>query len=279
MANDAQRDYWNTTAGPRWVENQEAMDRSLQEISRVLLDHAAPRPGERVIDVGCGTGATTLAIAERVGPRGSVLGIDISEPMLALAHHRAAGRDNLRLQLADAQTHGFEPGAADLACSRFGVMFFEAPPVAFANLRRGLRAGGRLCFVCWGPLKANPWFAVPLKLAVDRLGPVEPPPPRAPGPLALSEPDYVTAILRTAGFTDIVIAEAHPMLLGRASAAEEAELATRMGPLTRLLEAKRPAPESLAALVEDLTRALAQFETPDGLRFPTTVFCVSAVAP
>jgi ubiquinone/menaquinone biosynthesis C-methylase UbiE len=126
------------------------MDRSLHEIGRLLLERAAIRPGERVIDVGCGSGATTLAAAPLVGAQGSVLGVDVSEPMLAVARRRAAGLGNVRFVAADAQTHAFEPGAQDLVLSRFGVMFFDDPPRAFASLRRALRPGGRLCFVCWG---------------------------------------------------------------------------------------------------------------------------------
>ena len=202
------------------------------------------RSGERAIDVGCGTGATTLAIAERVGAPGAVLAIDISEPMLAVAHRRSAERGHAQVQFlrADAQTHPFAPAAHDLLISRFGVMFFADPVAAFANLRSALRPGGRLAFVCWAALEDNPWFALPLAVGERRLGPPDPQPPRAPGPLAFSEPGYVEEILSAAGFADVAIDTAPTHLQGAASAAAEADFACLVGPLTRLIAGARSRP-------------------------------------
>jgi len=180
---------------------------------------------------------------------------------------------------ADAQTHALEPGAYDLVLSRFGVMFFDDPPRAFANLRRALRPGGRLCFVCWGPPADNPWFAMPPRIAARHLGPLEPTQPRAPGPMALAERDYVSEILLAAGFAAIGITPEHPAFVGHPSAEEEARFAAVAGPLTGILAAKQPNAATVAAILGDLAAALKPFETPAGLRFPTTVYVVTARAP
>jgi len=146
MANEQQREYWNTAAGPRWVENQATMDRSLQEISRVLIEHAAPRPGERVIDVGCGTGATTLAIAERVGPEGSCVGIDISEPMLSRAVS-AEAKPNVGFLRADAQQLPFRDETFDAATSLAVLQLIPNPATTLGEIVRVLKPGGRVAIM------------------------------------------------------------------------------------------------------------------------------------
>ncbi|MGH6904673.1 MAG: class I SAM-dependent methyltransferase, partial [Geminicoccaceae bacterium] len=235
LPNADQAEYWNSESGRPWIACQEALDQRLAPLTEVLIARARIGAGECVIDVGCGTGATTLQLADAVGAHGSVLAIDISEPLLAVARRRVmqGGHPNVRLVRGDAQTHRFERACYDLAVSRFGVMFFGDPVGAFGNLARGLRPGGRLAFVCWAPLDDNPWFALPLQVGIERLGPPEPRPRRAPGPLALSEPDYVREILSAAGFTGVQIDSIRTALPGAASAREEAELACQVGPLAR----------------------------------------------
>src|SRR6185503_11565956 len=184
--NAEQIKYWNETAAPKWVEYQAVLDTQLEELGRLAMERARLVPGERVLDVGCGCGATTRALAARVGARGSAHGVDISAPMLARAAEltRAAGVGNVRFTNADAQTYAFEPGGADVLFSRFGVMFFTDPPAAFTNLRRALRPGGRVAFVCWQPLAENPWLLVPLSTAAQHIQLPPPPAPGAPGPFA-----------------------------------------------------------------------------------------------
>lgn len=279
MANERERAYWNAGTGERWVRHQAALDRSFGEISDLLFARAAPAPGERALDIGCGSGETTLEVARRVGPQGIVTGVDLSDLLLAVARRRAAGLANLRFVAADAETHPFEAGGTDLALSRFGVMFFNGPVAAFRNIRRALRPGGRLAFVCWGPLEANPWFRTPLEIGIRHLGPPEPLPPRAPGPLAFGEPDYVAEILAAAGFGDPDIREAHPTLLGLATAEEEAGLAMALGPTSRLIAARKPDAGALAVLAKDIADALRPNQTGGGMRMPSTVFVVSARAP
>jgi SAM-dependent methyltransferase len=241
-ANLAQAEYWNSAGGQRWVAYQAVLDQRFEPLSDLLIERAAPGPGDALIDVGCGTGALAFRLAERTGPAGSVLAVDISELLLGVARRRGAeqGVGNVRFLRADAQNHAFEPGGCDLLCSRLGVMFFSDPIAAFANLGRALRPGGRLAFACWAPLEANPWFAIPLEIGVGLLGPPEPQPPRAPGPLALSDRDYILAILRAAGFDDIEIDRAEAWLPGAPSVREEAELLCQLGPLARLITAREP---------------------------------------
>ncbi len=248
-ANAAQQEYWNTVAGPRWVGLEGFVERRVRGVNDLLLRHSAVKPGERVLEIGCGTGAFTLPLAEAVGERGEVVGADISDAMLAGAQKRLAesGRRNVSLMQADAQTHGFEPGRFDLIASRFGVMFFSDPGAAFANLRAAARPGGRLCFACWGPLDANEHWLIPYRVALRHLGPPEPKPARAPGPMAFSDPDYVRGFLGTAGFEAIGIHRETPGIFASAPK-EEAEHACIMGPSGRLIDEKKPDAATLAMI-------------------------------
>ena len=277
--NTAQRAYWNTVAGPRWVALGEAMDARLREVNTVLLGEARPAPGERVLEIGCGTAATTVPLAEAVGAGGRVLGADIAEPMLAVARARIAkaGLGQVSLVLADAQVHEFPPSEFDLIVSRFGVMFFVDPVAAFRNLRRALRAGGRLCFVCWAPVAENPHWLVPLELAVRRLGPPAPTSPRAPGPLAFSDREYVREILEGAGFAAVRIERRACHILG-ASAEAEAEHAVMMGPSGRLLEEKQADEATREAFRREVIAAFAAHAGADGVALAATVFVVTAAA-
>lgn len=278
MANETQREYWNSAPGQRWVTLQRAFDRSFEELSEALFGAAGLRGGERVLDVGCGSGATTLEAARRAGPSGSALGVDVSEPLLALARERAAGAGlrNVAFVLADAQTEPFSRRAYDLLVSRLGVMFFDDPVAAFCNLRQALRPGGRLCFVCWAPLSLNPWFELPLAAGVRLLGEPDPQPPRAPGPMAFSDQRYVRDILVRAGFGRVEVAEARLILHGHATVEEEAAFALAAGPLARLLTAKNAGPQARESIARDVAAALAPFLTEDGVRTPGAFHLVAA---
>jgi SAM-dependent methyltransferase len=278
--NAAQAEYWNTVAGETWVAHQADLDARLAPFGAILVDRACPDPGQSVIDVGCGSGATLLRLAERVGPTGRVLGIDISAPMLALAKTRTAnaGHGHVELLQVDAQTHPFEPGRYDLVASRFGVMFFADPVAAFGNLKRALRPGGALTFVAWSPMQANPWFALPLEAAVPFVGPPDPAPPRTPGPFAFDDPAYVEEILTAAGYAEVAIETVATTLTGAATAAEEAEMVCQVGPLTRLLRARAPDEATRGRLVAAVTDALRPFQTAAGVRIPATVHCARATS-
>jgi len=276
--NSGQFEYWNSANGEKWAANQAALDRHLGALTDRLFHHAAIQPGERIIDIGCGTGATALRAAAATGTGGAVLGIDLSNPMLGRARERAEeqGVSNLTLEIADAQSHVFEQGAFDLLQSRFGVMFFENPTAAFANLRTALRPGGRLCFVCWSALADNPWFSIPRNAAVRHLGEPEPTPPRAPGPTAFAETDYVAEILQGAGFQDLQITTETCELIGAASVAETAAFATNVGPASRLIKLHNPPAEIVTAIREEIERELSPYGGPDGVKVPARLNFVRA---
>src|SRR6478735_418710 len=157
-------EFWNSTMGHSWVAQQAVISDVFTSVTSVSLDAAAAKAGEHVIDIGCGTGDTLLAFAGVVGPSGAVLGGDVSVPMLDFAKHGAAEArlGNAVFALADATSYAFEPRWADLVYSRFGVMFFDDPIRAFANIRSGMKAGGRLVFVCFRTLPESQWFRVPI---------------------------------------------------------------------------------------------------------------------
>lgn len=263
-ANARQIAYWAAQAGPIWAEHQRALDAMLAGATDLLLARAAPGAGERAIDLGCGAGASTERLADAVGPEGAVLGVDVSPPLLALARERLAGRAQVRLLEADAQTHGFAPEAADLALSRFGVMFFEDPRAAFANIARALAPEtGRAAFLAWAGVEENPWFAAPRAVAEARLGPVDPPPPRAPGPMAFAETGYVLEMFEAAGF-EAEAETADVTLTPPGGVAGAGRLAAHLGPAARIIQAQNGTEADLAAIAAGVSEALAPYATASG---------------
>jgi SAM-dependent methyltransferase len=237
-ANAEQQRYWNEHAGPVWVAYQERLDRQIGPHGERALALLAPAPGERVLDLGCGCGASSLELAKRVAPGGRVLGLDLSEPMLARARERAAAERlaNLRFERADVQTTPLEAGAFDAAYSRFGVMFFADPVAAFRNVWSGLRPGGRLVFACWRPVAENPWVLVPMAAAAAHLALPPPSPPEAPGPFSFGDAARVRRILEGAGFAGIGVEPADlPMTLGGGDLDGAADTLLEVGPLARAL--------------------------------------------
>lgn len=207
MSNQEQAEYWDGPGGEHWIAEADRYTRMTAPVIEHLMGAARLQPGERVLDIGCGMGPTTFAAAERVGPEGSVVGVDLSGPMLAAARKQAeaAGLDHVRFEQADAQEYRFEPGASDVAISRFGVMFFEDPAAAFSNLASALRPGGRLAFSCWRDLFSNQWLAVPVTAALQHVPVPELGGPGSPGPFSLADADRVREILISAGFEGVTL--------------------------------------------------------------------------
>ena len=278
--NAAQREYWNNVAGPRWVGLGGFVERRNRPVNDLLLARSQVAPGESVLEIGCGTGAATVPFAEAVGERGQVVGIDISEPMLAEARKRIAesGLRNVTLLQADAQTHQFDRDSFDLITSRFGVMFFADPVAAFRNLLPVAGPSGRLCFACWAPLADNRHWLIPYEVALRHLGPPAPRPPREPGPLAFSDPDYVREILAAAGFARIEIHRETPGIIG-SSPEEEAEHACIMGPPGRLIDEKKPAPAVRETIRREMIEAFAAYAKRGETSLPSTVLLVTARRP
>jgi len=254
--NADQTAYWNELGGPTWAELSDLLDRQIDDIGQRGLTALAPRAGERLLDIGCGCGRTTLELAERVSPGGEVVGLDISRPMLEVARRRAAaaGVANARFREADAQTAALEPAAFDGLYSRFGAMFFADPTAAFRNLLSALKPGGRLALVVWRSLAENPWMTEPLAAAAAILPPGPPPlDPTAPGPFAFADGERVRRILADAGFTAIDLAAVDAPIGGN-GLADSLTLALRVGPLGARL---REAPEFRPKVTEAVRAALA----------------------
>jgi SAM-dependent methyltransferase len=275
--NTAMGRYWNEVAGPRWVGRAGLQEARNIEVAHLLLQAAAPLQGERVLDIGCGTGATAIPFAAAVAPGGHVTGVDISEPMLAQARQNiaASGADNVTLVLADAQVHRFPPDSFDLLISRFGVMFFADPAAAFGNLFAGLRRGGRLCMAVWASMAQNVHWQIPCDIAVKHLGPPAPADPREPGPMAFRDPAYLRAILEKAGFTEIDIAPQGFKITGQ-TARSEAEHAAMFGPAWRLMEEKQASEGARQAIIAETEAAFSSYMTAEGLRLPGTILIAKA---
>ncbi len=278
IANTAMGRYWNEVAGPRWVGRAGLQEARNIEVAHLLQQAAAPQPGERVLDIGCGTAATAIPFAASVAPGGQVTGVDISEPMLAQARQNieAAGAANVTLVRADAQVHRFPPDSFDLLISRFGVMFFADPVAAFTNLFAGLRPGGRLCMAVWASMADNAHWNIPFDIAVKHLGAPAPADPREPGPMAFRDPAYLRDILDKAGFAEIDIAPQGFKVIGL-TAKSEAEHAAMFGPAWRLMEEKQASEAMRATIIAETEAAFAPYMTSDGLRLPGTVLIAKAV--
>ena len=216
IANADQIATWDGEEGDRWTEHEERYEASARRHGRRLLEAAQILSSDRVLDVGCGCGGSTRDAA-RVAVSGTVLGIDLSRRMLDRARERSwtEGLTNLRFEQGDAQVYPFDASAFDVAISRFGVMFFDDPVVAFGNIRRALRPGGRVAFLVWQELRKNEWvWAIRDALAVGRALPE--PPGDAPGPFSLANEGRASRILADAGFDDVrIMASNEPFYVGR----------------------------------------------------------------
>ncbi|RJL31855.1 class I SAM-dependent methyltransferase [Bailinhaonella thermotolerans] len=216
MANTEQAEAWNGDNGKYWAENEDRYNRLMRRLTDRLMEAAAVSPGERVLDVGCGCGETTR-LAARSSGHGEVLGVDLSAPMLAQARAQATrlGLANVRFEQADAQSHPFPGAAFDLALSRFGVMFFDDPVAAFANVAGALRSGGRLVFLCWQPLARQAQRVIPLRAIDPGTEIPEHHDPAEGGPYSLSDPAHTRDVLTKAGFTEVDIRPVEePVLVG-----------------------------------------------------------------
>lgn len=280
MSNAEMSQYWNDSAGPVWVAQQEKMDAQIGPLGALARERAAIRVGERVLDVGCGCGGTTLEIAHDVGATGQVVAVDISRPMLEHAKQRArdAGLDGrIAFRLDDAQVAAFDAASVDLVYSRFGVMFFADPVAAFANLRRALKPGGRLAFVCWQPRDKNPWLVAPAIAAARHMQFPTPPAPDAPGPFAFGDAARVRGILESAGFAKVAHeAVNRPMRLAGDTLEDALELYQQIGPLGAALREANPSEAQRALVLDAVRTVLESFRTPRGFEAEAGAWIVTA---
>jgi len=274
IANEEQAEFWGQSeSGAKWLTFEDKLDHMLAPVLDLVLDRADLQAGMRVMDVGCGTGASAIAAARAVGPQGHVLGADISVPFLDRAKQRAReqGIRHAEFLHADAQVTRFEPEGRDALISRFGVMFFEDPAAAFANLARALVPGGRMTFAAWGPLSENPWFRVPHVAATKHLGQ----PPKygryTPGPLAFHDIEHVYGLMAEAGLTEI---EAEPVALqlpGLSSVAETADLCSRVGPAGRVIAHFNGTENDLIAIKQTVQDEFEKFAVDGKVAIPAVI--------
>jgi SAM-dependent methyltransferase len=255
-----------------WAEVRQPLELQLAPLGRPALAALAPRPGENILDIGCGGGETALDLAQAVAPDGTVVGIDLSAAVLAFAQRTARRCERVRFVQADAQVFPFEPVSFDAAFSRFGVMFFADPTAAFINIRRSLRRNGRLAFVCWRAMEENQLDILPLTAASAHLPPMPAHDPDAPGPFAFANPLRVRSILEKAGFREIEIT-AHDEQVGSGDLNTMLAVCSRVGALGKIL---RENPELRAAALPAVRSALAAHEGPDGVRLNAATWVVTA---
>jgi ubiquinone/menaquinone biosynthesis C-methylase UbiE len=268
--------FWNGPAGEHWTQRQPAQDILLAPISQALIDRAAAKAGERILDIGCGCGATSIALAERVAPSGFVLGVDISVPMLSRARQLAPKKLPLDFALADATVYPFDPASFDLLVSRFGVMFFAEPAVSFANLRKALRPSGRVAFACWREPRENPWMMAPLQAVYQHVPKLPQQGPEDPGPFAFASAERVNRILSEAGFSAIAMEPCNLSLdiaIGRGLDAA-VETALQIGPASRALDGHPQ--EVRAAATRSIRETLTPFLRGDSVPLPASIWIVTA---
>jgi SAM-dependent methyltransferase len=252
-SNREQAAAWDGDEGSFWADHADRFDAAVSDYDGALMTAAGITSGDRVLDVGCGTGRTSREAARRASP-GEVLGVDLSGRMLEVARQRARaeGLANLTFVQADAQVHPFDRGGFDVAISRTGTMFFGDPVAAFGNLASALRPDGRLAMAVWQPISENEWFtAVIGALAAGRTLPT--PPPEAPSPFALADPDRVTRVLTTVGFDKPEFADVHAWM--------------RLADLDA---------QGRGRALADLHATLQTHQEPDGVRLPSAMWIVTA---
>jgi SAM-dependent methyltransferase len=267
---------WDGPDGAHWVEWDHVYDRSVARYDERLLDAAGIGRGDRVLDIGCGSGSIACAAA-RVAAAGSVVGVDLSTGLLGLARQRAEveGVTNVEFIRTDAQAHPFDPGSFDVAVSRTGAMFFGDPGAAFENIARALRPGGRLALLTWQPVSNNGWLvAIRTALALGRELP-EPTAYSGPGPFSMSDPDRVRDVLMRAGFSEVTVAGySEPMWFGRDADEAFAFLSTIgvvKGTLTGIEESGQ------AEALTMLRRSIDSHVTAEGVVYPSATWVITAI--
>ncbi len=268
--------YWNGTGGRHWTEQQKVQDNVLAPVSEILIARAAIQPGERVVDIGCGCGATSFELARLVGSSGHVTGVDISSPMLGRARELTPPHAPIEFLQADATVYPFKPASADVLFSRFGVMFFAQPSVSFANMRKALRPKGRLAFACWRTPRDNPMLMLSLQEAYKHVPKLPEIKPEDPGPFSFASEDRVKAVLSEAGFSSIALERAGLKFDIATDRGIDAALETALaiGPASRALEGQ-PA-DLVAAATQSIREALAKHLTGNKVLLGGSIWIVTA---
>ena len=268
--------YWNGAGGQRWADRQAVQDILLQPVADILIDRARVKAGMRILDVGCGSGATTFAFAQATGASGHVMGIDISAPMLARAREVMPAGAPIEFALADATVYPFAPDSFDLLASRFGVMFFADPALSFANMRKAMRQSGRLTFVCWREPRENPFFMAPLQAVYRHVPKMPQVGPEDPGPFSFASELRVKRVLGAAGFSEIAMEPCDLKLdiaIGRGLDAA-VQGALQIGPAARALTDQPP--DIVAAATQSVREALTASLKGESVPLDAAIWIVTA---
>ena len=274
---------WNGPSGQSWLDHQMRFDSMLEAYRNAALAAAAVKPDQAVIDIGCGTGDTTIALAQHVGTAGFTMGVDVSEILLARARERAQIANlPIDFALADAAQYPFKAHAFDLLFSRLGVMFFADPVAAFTNMRQALKPDGRLAMLTWRSILENDGARLPLEAARAFVNPSSPPSPEAPGPFSFGDRSRVNRILGDAGYRSISIEPFDAPLLFGIGDTTDAQLddavanSFHIGPLSRILSDE---PQDVRLQVtETLREAYANRLTKEGVVLSGCAWILTATA-
>jgi SAM-dependent methyltransferase len=268
---------WDGDEGAHWAAHADRYDEGMARYDDRVLSAALIGENDAVLDIGCGCGQMSLSAA-RAARSGSLLGVDLSHAMLAVATKRAekAGLAHARFERADAQVHPFVPESFDVAISRFGVMFFDDPVAAFSNIGRALRPGGRVAFATWQGLSENEWITA-LRNALAAGRDLPSPPPSAPGPFGLADPEHVRSVFGAAGFVDVQLEDAREPWYGGADADDAFSFVSQVGMARGLLEELDAAARDAA--LKELHRTLAEHDTGAGVTYQSAAWIVTASRP
>lgn len=265
---------WDEMARP-WLEAAPDLEIAFTEIFAELFCSANLKPGELVLDVGCGTGHTLVRAAEAVGPSGRITGIDIAPPLISRAAVRVP--ENVELIVANAGDHDYAPESYDALIANFGIMFFDDTVSAFRNLRKAVRPGGRMAATVWGPPGDNPWFAIPRRIVDDIVADVPRPDPAGPGPMRFGEPSGLLADLETAGWRpDIRSVDLHLCPPGRAEQVADLHMKVTVGMMLRGMDVSDA---DMVLIWKALVAAHQDYMTDGAVRVPAKVHVVTAIAP
>lgn len=264
---------WNAMARP-WIDHEAPIEMAHAPVRRGLIDRAALKPGETVLDLGCGSGAVTLDAADRVGPKGRVIAFDIAGDFVSRVGDRTRDLAHVETVQGDAQRHDLSGTGCDAVLSLFGTMFFDDPAAAFANIATALSRGGRIVFATWAGPQHNPWFSVPGRALAEALPQMPGPDPSAPGPMAFADTARVTDLMSGAGFGDVSAEEVDTHLTPIGAAADVTAMMLAVGPFRGAVSRfARQGQEGalIDAIAARVTEGYGSFATADGIRVPARV--------
>ena len=276
VVNTNEQEFWSGPSGQSWVTYEAAQDEVLSEALGAVMDRVGLSAGDRAIDIGCGTGALSVAAARAVGDTGRLLATDISSPMLDRAKERLREFPQAGTLLADAESVDWPETGFDAAISRFGVMFFGNPPQAFANIARALKPGGRMVFAAWGPAAKNPYWRDPPRIARERVGSPPRVSPNTPGPMGMADKDCSLEWLRAAGLSDIACEEVKVGLPLKGTPEDAANQTLVIGPAARVIKMFETTEDDLAAIRDGIARELSQYHDGDTVRIPALLYLYTA---